>query len=252
MVMESRRIAIVEDEVIIAEDLRQTLFGEGYCVTGCYTSGEAAFSGIQGNLPELVLIDVRLKGVMTGIDLAVKLRSAFSLPIIYVTASSDEKTYRLARGTQPQAFLVKPFNQRSLLAAVDLALDNHSQINRTMNSSGVNHRDDRILTVAIPDCLFVRVNGKHKKIHLTEFLYIEANGSYINIVTTSGRYTLSHNLGDFQRKVHAPQFVRVHRSFIVNMAHVDSFDESFVYLNQNQIPLSKSYRNEFQATLNAI
>ncbi len=246
--MDTLRVAIIEDEVIIAEDLRQTLQVEGYLVTGCYETGEAALQHILRDKPDLVMIDIRLKGAMNGIELASKLRNSLTVAVIYITASSDDKTYRLAKSTNPQAFLVKPFNSRSLLAAVDLALDNFLATKVDPQKNTV----DGLHPGLLPGCIFIRVNGKHRKICLCDVLFVEADGSYINIVTSSGRYTLSQNLGDFQRKMHLTQFVRVHRSYIVNVERVDSFDESFIYIGQNQIPLSKSYRTEFQGLLNAI
>ncbi len=249
--MENLRVVIVEDELIIAEDLRQTLEAEGYVIAGCFDSAEESLEKIGALQPDLVMIDIRLKGPMTGIDLASRLRNMLSVPFIFVTASSDEKTYRLAKSTSPQAFLVKPFNSRSLLAAVDLALDNF--VAERSDQAGKISAADRLASQATAsDSLFIRVNGKHKKIKLSEFLFVEANGSYINIVTTSGRYTLSYNLRDFQRKLPVPGLVRVHRSYVVNVARIDSFDDGFVYVDQNQIPLGKSYRHDFHAILNAI
>ena len=250
--MDSLQIVIVEDEVIVAEDLRQTLTLEGYNITGCYESAENALVEIRKSLPDLLMIDIRLKGAMTGIDLAQEVRKQANVPIIYVTANSDEETYRLARLTKPQAFLVKPFNSRTLLASVDLALYNFStnhEAESIIESSSIERND---FQSAINDGLFVRIGGKHRKIKLSDFLYIEADGSYINIITTMGRHTLTHNLSDFQRRVHLPHLVRVHRSYIVNVSHVDSFDEGYIYIGEHKIPTSKTYRNEFLATLNAI
>ena len=250
--MDSLDIAIVEDEVIVAEDLRQTLMLEGYRVTGCFESGEEALVEVMKSQPDLLMIDIRLKGVMTGIDLAREIRKHRNVPIIYVTANSDMETYRLARLTKPQSFLVKPFNSRTLLASVDLALYNFSTNNEAesiVESGSIERKDFQSL---INDGLFIRVGEKHKKIRLSDFLFIEADGSYINIVTTAGRHTLTHNLSDFQRRVHLPHLVRVHRSYIVNVSHVDSFDEGYIYIGENKIPTSKTYRNEFLATLNAI
>ena len=95
--MDSLDIAIVEDEVIVAEDLRQTLMLEGYRVTGCFESGEEALVEVMKSQPDLLMIDIRLKGVMTGIDLAREIRKHRNVPIIYVTANSDmERLGKLA------------------------------------------------------------------------------------------------------------------------------------------------------------
>jgi DNA-binding LytR/AlgR family response regulator len=250
--MDNLRIAIVEDEIIVSEDLKQILEQEGYVVTGCYESAEEALPHLQASLPDLVMIDIRLKGKLTGIDLAEKLRALLPIPIIFVTANSEEETYQLARKTKPQAFLVKPFNARTLLASVDLALYNFSENHEAdgiIDSSSFVRKD---FQAAILDGFFIREGGRHKKIKLTDLLFIEADGSYAKLVTSVGQHTITQNLSAFLRKVSLPPLVRVHRSYIINVNRVDSFDDSHIYIEKYPIPLSKTYRTEFLSTLNAI
>ena len=250
--MNSLRITIVEDEVIVAEDLQQILLDEGYEVTGCFESAEEALEHLQKALPDLVMIDIRLKGKLTGIELAERLRAFHAVPVIFVTANSDEETYQLARKTKPQAFLVKQFNARTLLAAVDLALFNFSEdatSETIVDSSIVGQKD---FQAVIADGFFIREGGRHKKIKLSDLLFIEADGSYAKLVTTCGQHTITQNLSAFLRKVNLPLLTRVHRSFIINVSRVDSFDESYIYIDKYPIPISKTYRSEFLATLNAL
>lgn len=250
--MDSLQIAIVEDEIIVSEDLRQTLEREGYKVIGCFDSAEDAIRVLSHDLPDLLMIDIRLKGSLTGIDLAVHVRKTSNTPIVYVTANSDPETYQLAKKTRPQAFLVKPFNAQTLLASVDLAMFNYSnnrEAEQILETPTVERKDYQM---AVTDGLFIRVAGKHKKIRLTDFLFIEADGSYIHIVTTCGRYTIAHNLSDFMRKVKFEHLLRVHRSYIVNVNKVDSFEEGYIYIDKHKIPLSKTYRGEFLSMLNSI
>ncbi len=250
--MNNLQITIVEDELIVSEDLKQILLDEGYDVTGCFESAEEALVHLANTKPDLVMIDIRLKGKLTGVELAETLRAFHKVPIIFVTANSDEETYRLARKTKPQAFLVKPFNARTLLAAVDLALFNFSEdatAETIVDSSIVAPRD---FQAVIADGFFIREGGRHKKIKLSDLLFIEADGSYAKLVTTCGQHTITQNLSAFLRKVNLPLLARVHRSFIVNVSRVDSFDEGYIYIDKYPIPISKTYRSEFVATLNAL
>lgn len=250
--MNNLQITIVEDEPIVSEDLRLILLNEGYHVTGCFESAEDAMAHLQHTSPDLVMIDIRLKGVLSGIDLAEELRKSHHVPIVFVTANTDEATYQMARRTKPQAFLVKPFNAQTLLAAVDLALFNFSEdtASEAILDSGALDRKD--FHVRIQDGFFIREGGRHKKIRLIDLLYIEADGSYAKLVTCKGQHTITQNLSTFLRKTSLPYLVRVHRSYIININRVDSFDESYVYIDQYPIPLSKSYRSEFLSTLNAL
>lgn len=250
--MNNLQITIVEDELIVSEDLRQILQDEGYDVTGCFEYAEEALGHLVDVKPDLVMIDIRLKGKMTGIDLAEKLRNSHSVPIIFVTANTDEETYQLARRTKPQAFLVKPFNARTLIAAVDLALFNYAQNNtaEAIVDSSVLERKD--FHGPIQDGFFIREGGRHKKIKLTDLLFIEADGSYAKLVTNSGHHTITQNLSTFLRRTNLPLLVRVHRSYIINVNRVDSFDEGYVYIDKYPIPISKTYRSEFLSTMNAL
>ncbi|MBL7847774.1 MAG: response regulator [Cyclobacteriaceae bacterium] len=250
--MNNLQITIVEDELIVSEDLRQILLDEGYDVTGCFETAEEALEHLKAVHTDLVMIDIRLKGQMTGVNLAESLRKSQALPIIYVTANTDEETYQLARKTKPQAFLVKPFNARTLLAAVDLALFNFSENNtaETILDAGALERKD--FQVTIQDGFFIREGGRHKKIRLSDLLFIEADGSYARLVTNSGQHTITQNLSTFLRKTSLPLLVRVHRSYIINVNRVDSFDEGYVYIDKYPIPISKTYRGDFLSTLNAL
>lgn len=250
--MNNLKITIVEDELIVSEDLRQILLDEGYEVTGCFESAEDALVHLAAEKPDLVMIDIRLKGKLSGIDLAEELRKSYQVPIIFVTANTDEGTYQLARKTKPQAFLVKPFNARTLLAAVDLALFNFSENNTAESIIDAGLIDRENFHVTIQDGFFIREGGRHKKIRLTDLLFIEADGSYAKLVTSTCQHTIAQNLSTFLRKTSLPLLVRIHRSYIINVSRVDSFDESYVYIDKYPIPISKTYRNEFLSTLNAL
>lgn len=250
--MDTLRITIVEDELIVSEDLRQTLESEGYVVTGTFDTAEIALVHIQSEVPDLVMVDIRLKGKMTGIELTERLRELRPIPVIYVTANSDQETYQLARRTKPQAFLAKPFNARTLLAAVDLAFYNFSENREADGIIDIEPFDRKPTAYPTAEGFFVRIGGRHRKIKAEELLYVEADGSYAKVVTADGTYTISQNLSTFQRKVHLSRLLRVHRSYLINIDHVDSFDDACIYIGKTPVPLSKTYRSDFLSVLNAL
>ena len=127
----AHRILVVEDQRLIAADIENTLKKLGYVVVGNVASGEDAISTSDHVRPELVLMDVRLRGEMDGIHAGEIIRDRFNVPVVYLTAYSDEETILRARKTTPFGYLVKPFNERQLRATIEIAFFTH-QMERTL------------------------------------------------------------------------------------------------------------------------
>ncbi len=126
-----RSILIVEDERIVALDLQQTLGSMGYDVIGIASSGDEAVARIAERPPELVLMDIRIKGNRDGIAVAATLREGFDLPVIYLTAHADEATLARAKATAPYAYLVKPVKHAELRSAIEITLYRHEMVARS-------------------------------------------------------------------------------------------------------------------------
>src|SRR5712675_1501062 len=103
-------ILIVEDEVIIATDLRERLGSMGFTVTGCAQTGAQALLAVQEQHPNLVLMDIRLKGPIDGVETARRLKSRSDIPVVYVTSHADTATLSRAVATNPYGYIVKPFH----------------------------------------------------------------------------------------------------------------------------------------------
>lgn len=120
--MASKNILIVEDERIIAADLRYFLEKKGYSVAGIGSTGEEALRIIEESIPDLVLMDVVLKGPINGIETVKRIQEKYSLPIVYLTAYSDEKTVQQIKKTNPYGYILKPINQNELYTTVEISL----------------------------------------------------------------------------------------------------------------------------------
>jgi two-component system cell cycle sensor histidine kinase/response regulator CckA len=118
------KIVVVEDESIVAKDIKKRLQTLGYTVSAVVSSGEEALEVAQGN-PDLYLMDIVLRGDMDGITAAERLRTQFGIPVIYVTAYADEKTLGRAKITEPYGYILKPFEDRELHTAIEVALYKH-------------------------------------------------------------------------------------------------------------------------------
>lgn len=127
----SASIFIVEDERIVAEDIRVTLESNGYTVAGIASSRDDALAGIARTSPDLVLMDIGLRGPGDGVDAARQVRARFDLPVVYLTAHADAATLHRAKLTEPFGYIVKPFEERDLFPSIELALYRHGMEKRT-------------------------------------------------------------------------------------------------------------------------
>ena len=120
--MTPKKILIVEDDDIIAKVENWRLKNLGYEVAGRAVSGAEALELVAKTKPELVLMDINIQGDMDGIETAKRIKKQFSIPVVYVTSHSDGPTLDRAKATQPDGFVVKPFEDNDLRVAIELAL----------------------------------------------------------------------------------------------------------------------------------
>ncbi len=121
----STSIYIVEDERLVAEDIRISLESNGYTVAGIAASRDQAIEGIRRTLPNVVLMDIILKGPGDGVEAARMVRTLFDIPVLYLTAHADQATLRRARISEPFGYIVKPFEERELFSGIEMALYRH-------------------------------------------------------------------------------------------------------------------------------
>ncbi|OUL36218.1 hybrid sensor histidine kinase/response regulator [Nostoc sp. T09] len=123
--MTNAKILVVEDEAIVAKDLRNRLTRFGYMVPGVASSGQDAINKALEFCPDLVLMDIRLKGEMDGVEAAQEIHKHLDIPIIYLTAYADDNTLERAKVTEPFGYLLKPFKERELQTNIEIALTKH-------------------------------------------------------------------------------------------------------------------------------
>ena len=123
----AKKIMVVEDESVISLDIKNSLLNLGYVVTGVAASGDAALRKIENNIPDLVLMDIHLKGDQSGIEVSQKIKSDYRIPVVYLTANADISTFQAAKDTDPYGYLLKPFEQKTLGMTIEIALHKHEQ-----------------------------------------------------------------------------------------------------------------------------
>ncbi len=120
--MSTIKILLVEDERIIALDIKSSLLKFGYAVPAIFSSGEKTLEKISDIQPDLVLMDIMLKGNIDGITTAAKIRDVYNIPVVYLTSHTDEETLERAKKTEPFGYIVKPFDEKDLYTTVEIAL----------------------------------------------------------------------------------------------------------------------------------
>lgn len=230
------KILIVEDEMTIAANISLQLTTLGYEITGIIPRGEEVLLHIKSNVPDIILLDINLKGERDGIDVAILIQKQYKIPIIYLTANSDEAHFNRAKATNPYAFLSKPFKKLDLQRAIELTIQRIQE---------EKHPEENIETPFILiDCIFVRSHDKMVKVAIHDILYIEAERNYCKIHAKDKQHLLVATMKDLEEKITAPTFLRIHRSFIVNLSHIDEIATSHVVFAKKAIPLSTELKKQ--------
>jgi DNA-binding LytR/AlgR family response regulator len=229
------RVLVVEDDMIIAANISLQLTKLGYEVTGIETRGEEAIVHAEAISPDIILMDVNLKGELDGIETAQCIHESMNIPIIYLTANTDEASFNRAKETHPFAFIPKPLNSLQLQRTFDLVVQ-QIKLNKDKNETG-----NSSLKV-LDDRIFIRHKGHMNKLLLADILYIEADRNYCMIVTTAGQYLLATTLKTMEEKLPRKMFVRVHRSYMVNIGKLDVVADGHLEIGRKVIPFGKSHK----------
>jgi DNA-binding LytR/AlgR family response regulator len=225
------KLLIVEDEVLVAEDLKDDLIKSGFEVVGTAISDDEALDIIEKKQPDLVLMDIQIKGKLDGIELAQEINELTAVPIIYISANTGSQFINRALETRPHAFLTKPYNLKDLVISIELAMHKYNESVLVEEQSFF-------------DSIFVKSGSYYRKIKIEDILYIEADGSYCQVYTKSGKHILSFNLNHFQQEVKSSGLKRVHRSYVVNTEQVDGFDKSSLLIGGKMIPVSQNRKED--------
>ncbi|MBF9251869.1 LytTR family transcriptional regulator DNA-binding domain-containing protein [Pontibacter sp. 172403-2] len=246
--MTKPKILISEDEVIIAEDIAASLEELGYEICAI-DSGEETLNIIRETQPDLVLLDINLRGKADGVEIGARIRQEFNLPFIYLTAYADKATLDRAKKTEPDGFLVKPFDEKGLRSAIEIALYKHDNQNgKGIDGTQQNAKEQEVAT----DYIFVKVKHRIIKVQYSNILWVEAYDNYSFIVTADQKYLVSSTLKDMEQKLPPQNFVRVHRSYIANLDMIEALEENAVVFAKGDIPIGKSYKKTLMSRFNII
>jgi two-component system, LytTR family, response regulator LytT len=250
--MSKTNILVVEDESIVSKDIQMSLRKLGYNVVAACSNGEDAIKAAEEFTPDLALMDIMLKGEMSGIEAAEQIRERFNVPVIFLTAYADESTLSKAKITEPYGYIIKPFKEIDLRTSIEMALYKHDKETEVRKErdflySIVENKENK-------DIIFVKSNSRLVKVRTKDIFFIEALKDYVVINTSNARYTIHSTMKDIERKLSTNEFVRVHRSFIVRIDKIVAIEPPNLILEEEKkpIPIGGSYREELSKKINQV
>lgn len=243
--MNTINILIVEDDPIISADLQDRLEEMGYFVLGQVAMGEDAPRFFdQATPPDLVLMDIQLEGPWDGIETARRILEKHNPLLIFLTSNSDDVSFDAAKQVKPQAFLSKPFRGRDLKHAIELAISQSAQKEVVVEPAPEGN------AFLLKDRVFIKVKNRMVRLFFKDILWVEADDYYCKVVTGGKSYLVTQTLKKFgEELVGVPDLMRVHRSYIVNLAHVEEIGELHLTIGKERIPFSRTFKDELMARL---
>ena len=243
---EEIKILIVEDELIIAEDVKLKLNELGYTTAGIASDIQEANELLSDTLPDIALVDIKLRNNDSGIELAKKIKANYNIPIVFVTSHSDKDTIEKSKQVEPEGYIVKPFEKEDLFTAIELAIFRHSKQNNIMDdaSNGV------AKNVVFKDSIFIKKNYMLIKIRFNDLEWIKSDGNYLELYCKEEKHVIRSSLKEFMQKLPSELFLQIHKSFCVNVNYINAVEYNNMRLGNQKLPIGRSYFDNIKKVLN--
>lgn len=237
----SLNVLIVEDDLSMGLELEIMLKEIGYTVLGLVDSSSKAARMIEKQNPDLILMDINIKGSLTGIELANKLE-ALRIPILFITGYNLDKNFELASKVNHIGFLVKPIQKYTLQSAIEQAY----------KKLGDTNGDGKLFP--IKNTMVFNKNGILHRIFIPDIKYVKADDDYTVTYCTQGEFVNSVRLFEMEEELKPFGFVKCHRSYLINPIKIDSFDThaNEIHIDEIVIPVSRNNKAEVIESLDII
>lgn len=216
------RIVIGEDEVLIAEHLADIVKSFKHEVVGIGHSKAMIIELIDKLNPDLILLDIRMEHEYDGIEIGNYIKQNSAVPFIYITAHSDKNIIEKALPTKPSGYIIKPFKPMDVYTAIQIASDKFRD-SKTDN--------------------FLMLKDKHQKVKVYTYniTFMKADNNYVEIHTHHKIYIDRNSLENLNDKLQSEDFIRVHRSYIINKTYIKALTTNEVEIDGFKLPISRSY-----------
>lgn len=223
--MKSINALIVEDELLIAETIKLYLKERGHSVVGIAISFEEAIQLLKETTPDIILLDIRLYGKKSGIDIAnYLLELGNNTPYIIVSSQYGSKIIEEAMYAGAAGYLTKPIAKETLWSTIELA---------------VLKLEDDIVNETYID---LKVGHDIQRIKLKDIIYIKSDHVYVEVICNSSKCICRYTLTEILDKIDHPHFIQCHRSYIINVKKIQKYSSSKIWINNEVIPISAKYR----------
>ncbi|MGJ8550541.1 LytR/AlgR family response regulator transcription factor [Winogradskyella wichelsiae] len=219
--IKNTKILIVEDEILIAEHIFEILEEELFTNLRLVHDKESAKVEMSHFLPDIILMDINLDGENSGIELS-KIKND-NATLIFLTGQYDASLMNKALKTNPEAYLTKPIKRLDVLASINLAF-----IKKQASTLQIKDGHDTV------------------NLQFDDIVYIVADGNYIDIHTETKKYTTRQSLNTLAEQLSSDTFIKTHRSYMVNRTKVERISSTSVFINNLEIPLSRTYAFNFR------
>lgn len=242
--MTSFNIFLVEDNLSFALEIEMLIQQLGYGFLGQVDNAKDAVKAIDLKTPDLVLVDIGIKGQLSGIELATFLEKK-NIPFIFITQSRDRTTYASAQALKPIAYLVKPFDLLTLQSTLEEAIRRLETDKKRTEAAGVEND---------PESFYIRNNNVLNRIKFSDIFWIKSDGNYCNIHTEKKKYVTKVSLVSMMKKLEKLEFIRVHKQFIVPVRRIENINlfNNLLYIGEKMIPIGRSYKSSLVKQLNLI
>ena len=218
--MSATKILIVEDEVLIAEHIKDYLISFGISQIYMAHNKNLALQAIEHIHPDVILLDMHLQHPLDGIEIANMIDKKGEPPYIFITANADMLIIQKAIHTKAAAYITKPLKKSDLFAAIQIALKSQTKPEESV--------------------LLIKESNTTVKVLQADICYIESNGNYINIYTKKQKLIARQSLEWAEEQLPEHLFMRIHRSFIVNLSAVDRSSTKSVFIGETELPISRT------------
>ncbi len=223
-------VVLVEDESELAMNLRELLGSLGFYVSAVFDNALGALEFVKMNKVDLLILDIMIKGDMDGVSLAAEIKKKMDIPIVFISAYSENEVVKRVIDVSPDGYLLKPFSKESLKTTLLLSLSNYQKRTNT----DIEIRKDEI-TIQIRDKGFISL------IPASEILYAQADGLYTRIFTVKKAFIIRDILKDVEARLPSSIFIRVHKSYLVNKNAIESFNGKVIQIKDEPIPIRRGY-----------
>jgi len=220
--LKSLNIYIVEDEPLIVSTIEVALRKQGFYAIGDAEDFNTALKDIERLKPDLTLIDIQLSGEKDGVDLATELDKRHK-PYLYLSSQTDPNTIERVKHTNPLGYIVKPFTETGLRTNIELAWHNYKD--------------------AKQHYLTIKHEGRLHRINQSTISYLKAYDNYCYVITQTDTFLVPHTLKHVSEQLESEDFIKAHRSYVVNLSHITSVDKNTITLKNDTIPVSASHKN---------